>query len=101
MKESNAGLKSNLPKVDSHVLGAEDYADIPELPTEFFTDGQMYRDGKPAARRVRGKQKVPVKKQLTIRLNTEVVDFFKAQGDGWQSKINNALLEHIKTHKHP
>ena len=99
MKEKNAGLKSNLRKVDRHVPGAGDYADIPELPDEFFTDGQLYRDGKPVERRSRGKQKDPVKKQLTIRLNSEVVDFFKAQGNGWQSSINKALLEYIKTNK--
>jgi uncharacterized protein (DUF4415 family) len=100
MKEKNAGLKSNLQKVDHHPLGATDYADIPELPDAFFTDGQLYRNGKPAERRSRGKQKDPVKKQLTIRLNCEVVDFFKSQGNGWQSNINKALLEYIKTHKH-
>ncbi|MFH0781449.1 MAG: BrnA antitoxin family protein [Pseudomonadota bacterium] len=100
MKEKNDGLKSNLRKVDRHIPGAADYAEIPELPDDFFTNGQIYRNGKPAERRSRGKQKVPVKKQLTIRLNSEVVDFFKAQGNGWQSRINTALLEYIKTHKH-
>ena len=100
MKEKNAGLKSNLKKVDRHVPGVAEYADIPELPNEFFTDGQIYRDGKPEERRSRGKQKSPVKKQLTIRLNSDVVDFFKAQGNGWQSRINKALLEYMKTHKH-
>jgi uncharacterized protein (DUF4415 family) len=100
MKEKNDGLKSNLPKVDRHIPGAADYADIPELPDEFFTDGQLYRNGKPAERRSRGKQKVQVKKQLTIRLNSEIVDFFKAQGHGWQSNINKALLDFIKAHKH-
>jgi uncharacterized protein (DUF4415 family) len=98
MKEKSAGLKSNLQKVDHHSLGAADYADIPELPDDFFTAGQIYRDGKPVERKARGKQKSPVKKQLTIRLNSEVVEFFKAQGNGWQSNINNALLEYIKSH---
>ena len=32
MKENNAGLKSNLQKVDSHIISQSEYADIPELP---------------------------------------------------------------------
>ncbi len=100
MKEKNAGLKSNLRKVDRHVPSTSDYEDIPELPDEFFTNGQLYRNGKKTERKVRGKQKAPVKTQLTIRLNSEVVDFFKAQGNGWQTKINKALLDYIKTHNH-
>jgi uncharacterized protein (DUF4415 family) len=100
MKEKNAGLKSNLRKVDRHVPGTSDYKDIPELPDEFFTDGQLYQKGKKVERKFRGKQKALVKTQLTIRLDSEIVDFFKAQGNGWQTRINKALSEYIKTHKH-
>lgn len=99
MKENNAGLKSNLKKVDSHPISPAEYTDIPELPEEFFTEGQLYRNGKPVERRSRGKQKEPTKKQLTIRLNSEVVDFFKSQGNGWQSRINKALQDYIRSHK--
>lgn len=99
MKENAAGLKSNLPKVDSHVIGDGDYADIPDLPESFFSEGKLYRDGQPVKRRTRGKQNEPTKKQLTLRLNLEVVDFFKAQGKGWQVSINKALLEYIKEHR--
>lgn len=99
MKGSSAGLKSNLKKVDRHKVSQADYADIPELPDEFFTEGQLYRKGMPVERRSRGKQKDPVKRQLTIRLNAEVVDFFRSKGKGWQSSINKALLEYMQTHK--
>jgi len=99
MKEKSSGLKSNLKKIDSHILGEADYKDIPELPENFFTDGQLLLDGQPVKRR-RGKQKAPVKKQLTVRLNSDVVDFFKDQGRGWQAKINKALVDYVKAHKH-
>lgn len=99
MKESSAGLKSNLKKVDRHGLNQADYVDIPELPDEFFTEGLLYRNGTPVERRSRGKQKDPTKRQLTIRLNAEVVDFFRSKGKGWQSSINKALLEYMQTHK--
>ena len=45
--------------------------------------------------RGRGKQKAPTKQSVTIRLSREVVEAFKATGKGWQSRINEALLQHI------
>jgi uncharacterized protein (DUF4415 family) len=98
MKENNTGLKSNLQKVDNHKIGPAEYSDIPELPEEFFTKGQLYKNGEPIERRVRGKQKEPTKKQLTIRLNKEVIDFFKDQGNGWQTRINEILQKYVDSH---
>ena len=48
--------------------------------------------------RVRGPQLAPTKKQLTLRLNREVVDYFKIWGRGWQTKINDVLLDYINSH---
>ena len=43
------------------------------------------------ARRARGPQKAPTKTQITLRLDARVVAHFKATGEGWQSRINEAL----------
>jgi uncharacterized protein (DUF4415 family) len=43
------------------------------------------------ARRVRGRQKAPTKKQVTLRLDARVIEHFKATGEGWQSRMNEAL----------
>lgn len=48
------------------------------------------------ARAVRGMQKEPVKDKLTIRLDTDIVSWFKANGTGYQSRINKALREYIE-----
>lgn len=53
----SSGLKSNFDKMDGHAPGVADYADIPELPDEFFTDGTLYRNLQPAERKTRGEQK--------------------------------------------
>ncbi len=98
MKEKKSGLKSNLKKVDNHKIGSAEYSDIPELPEEFFLKGQLYENGKPIKRPTRGKQKKPTKKQLTIRLNNDVVDYFKEQGNGWQTSINDILQEYVDSH---
>jgi uncharacterized protein (DUF4415 family) len=44
------------------------------------------------AARVRGPQKAQTKRPVSIRLDQAVVDHFKAQGPGWQSRINDALV---------
>jgi uncharacterized protein (DUF4415 family) len=37
----------------------------------------------------------PIKQQLTLRIDADVVDWFKQQGEGYQSRINAALREHV------
>ena len=44
----------------------------------------------------RGPQKAPTKDQVTLRLDHDVVEHFKAAGNGWQSRINAALRKAIK-----
>ena len=39
----------------------------------------------------RGKFYRPVKQQLTLRLDSDVVHWFKARGTGYQTRINQAL----------
>lgn len=48
------------------------------------------------AARVRGAQKAPTKAPVSIRLDQAIVDHFKAQGPGWQGRINEALLGLIR-----
>ena len=38
------------------------------------------------------------KKSTTIRLNAEVLDFFKTRGKGWQTKINDILQKYVDSH---
>lgn len=47
--------------------------------------------GPPILRRGRGPQKAPTKVLTTIRLDADVIAFFRAQGPGYQSQINDAL----------
>ena len=48
---------------------------------------------------VRGAQKAPVKERITIRLSPEVVQGFRATGDGWQTRVDAALKDWLKSHK--
>jgi uncharacterized protein (DUF4415 family) len=38
----------------------------------------------------------PMKQQLTLRLDADVVDWFKRQGAGYQTQINAALRDHVR-----
>lgn len=46
----------------------------------------------------RGPQKQPTKVSVTLRYSPEVVDYFKATGAGWQTRMDEALKEWIKKH---
>nr|WP_316641852.1 BrnA antitoxin family protein [uncultured Roseateles sp.] len=48
--------------------------------------------------KVRGPQKAPVKERITIRLSPEVVQPFRATGDGWQTRVDAALKDWLKSH---
>ena len=37
----------------------------------------------------------PIKQQLTLRLDADVVDWFRSNGNGYQSRINSALREFV------
>jgi uncharacterized protein (DUF4415 family) len=49
--------------------------------------------------RRRGAQKEPRKVSTTIRLSPEVVEHFRADGPGWQGRIDDALKEWVSTHR--
>ena len=41
--------------------------------------------------RRRGKQKAPTKRAVSIRLDPDVIEAYRATGPGWQSRINSDL----------
>jgi len=48
----------------------------------------------------RGKQKAPTKELVTLRLDRQTLAAFKAQGRGWQTKMNALLTEAAKKLPH-
>lgn len=70
--------------------------DNPELTDEQLLDLQPASEVLDAAtmsalRRLRGPQKAPTKAQVTLRIDRDVLDHFRAGGPGWQSRLNAAL----------
>jgi len=53
----------------------------------------------PLKLKIRGPQKSPTKEQINIRLSRSVLESFRATGDGWQTRIDEALKDWLKEHK--
>ncbi len=51
--------------------------------------------GEPVLRRGRGPQEAPTKVLTSIRLDADVLEFFKSQGSGYQSRINETLRKEV------
>lgn len=58
-----------------------DTSDIPELDDEFFRKAEL---------------KVPLKQPVTLRLDSDVVAWFKSQGQGYQTRINKLLRAYME-----
>jgi uncharacterized protein (DUF4415 family) len=70
--------------------------DAPELTEEFFERADEFV-GEKLVRR--GRPALAVKKEAkTIRYDEEVLSAFQATGKGWQTRMNAALRDWLRTH---
>jgi uncharacterized protein (DUF4415 family) len=76
----------------------DEVSDNPEITPERFAEAVAAKRRLPDAvmksierRRPRGPQKAPTKQLVSVRLDREVIEHFKAQGPGWQTRMNDAL----------
>jgi uncharacterized protein (DUF4415 family) len=60
-----------------------DYSDIPELDESFFAAAELVQ---PIA-----------KSQVTLRIDADVLDWFRAQGKGYQTRINAVLKAYMRS----
>jgi uncharacterized protein (DUF4415 family) len=63
--------------------------DAPELTEEWFQTADLY-EGNKLTRRGRP-PKAAAKEAVNIRLDPDVLAYFRGTGPGWQSRINAAL----------
>lgn len=72
-------------------ISAAALADQDNLP---LTDAELNQ-----FRRGRGRPQGSGKKeQVTLRLDVEILEQFRATGNGWQTRINDALKDWAKRH---
>ena len=75
--------KSNLAKVDAHVIRRSEYRELPELTAEMLTRAKVRRGGRPVSDNPR--------KLITIRLPADVLSRWKSTGPGWQTRMADRL----------
>ena len=66
-----------------------DLSDIPEVTPEMFARAVVRR----------GLKEPGDKQQVTIRLDSDVLDWFKDQGKGYQTRINALLRAYMEAHQ--
>jgi uncharacterized protein (DUF4415 family) len=74
---SKKSIKSDLARVDRLRDAEIDYSDIPPIDRSFLKKATAAWP--------------PVKKQLTIRLDADVLAWLKRHGRGYQTRINRIL----------
>ena len=76
--------------------------EVRELTANDLTAFRPVRKALPESLRrkigVRGPQKSPTKERITIRLSQDVVQRFRATGEGWQTRVDVALQNWLKKH---
>lgn len=66
-----------------------DLSDLPEIPPEEFAQALVRQGLKPIAR----------KAQITLRIDTDVLEWFRAKGSGYQSQMNAVLRAYKEAHR--
>ena len=81
-----AAQRAELRALAAQPDSAIDFSDIPPLSEEFWRSAQrnpLYR---------------PVKQQLTLRLDADIVAWLRATGPGYQTRLNNLLRQAMQQH---
>lgn len=88
MPKNNKPIGSNLAKLVMRPVTDEDLQEVPLLTDEDFARGIIMKGGK--ALRGRPKLDAP-KKQVTLRLDADLVKHMQASGPGWHTRANAML----------
>ena len=103
MTAKKRNTRTNLAKLDAHVIAPEEYEEIPEWTDDQWDRAEIAIGGK-VIRPARGtltkgpgrpKSEAP-KKSVHLRLSPDVLDHFRATGPGWQTRIDEALRKAAK-----
>ena len=71
--------------------------DAPEITDRWIAGADLYR-GKKLLRR--GRPAGTAKKtQTTVRISNEVLAYFRAAGQGWQTRLDQALKQYVASQR--
>jgi len=81
VNSSRKRSKTNWKKVDSLPDSKIDYTDVPELDPRFFHEAIRWPG---------------TKQQITLRLDPDILAFFRRHGKGYQTTINAVLRRYME-----
>jgi uncharacterized protein (DUF4415 family) len=90
-RKINRGIPSDpdtFEASDEHFAVAKPAREV--LPSTIYQEVIKRRRGE------RGPQKAPVKEQVTLRLDRDILSHYRAMGKKWQARINRDLRRGIK-----
>jgi uncharacterized protein (DUF4415 family) len=93
MPKSKSATGSDLKKVDAHIIQPHEYDEIPELDDAFFEQADLH-DGTKLVQRGRPKSADP-KQLVSLRIDAEVLRWFKSSGTGYQARMGEVLKSHM------
>ena len=62
-----------------------DFSDIPELDEAFWREAELIEPD--------------LSEQITMRVKRSVLEYFKAPGKGYQTRINRVLESYVRAHR--
>lgn len=88
-KSTRGKSQTDWKRVDALKDEDIDLSDNPEVTPEMFARGVVRE----------GLKEVPRKTQLTIRVDSDVLEWYRKQGSGYQTRINALLRAYMDAHK--
>lgn len=85
MTEKQKNILKQLESLDNITDNQIDYSDSADMSKADFSKFDLFKHHK---------------KQVTLRLDDDILDFFKSMGKGYQTKINDVLREYKKQKAH-
>ena len=82
-RASRRSLKSDLARVDAHVVKPAEYKELPELTAQMLARATVNKGGRPRSANPR--------KLISLRLPASVIERWKATGPGWQTRMAERL----------
>ncbi len=83
-KPASARLsKSDLARIDAHVITPEEYDEIPELTDEMLSRARVYKGGRPVSENPRT--------LISLRIPLDVIARWRSTGPGWQTRMVERL----------
>ena len=76
-------------RIDAMTDDQIDYSDSPKISRELFSTGI----------RKSGRRGAEVKEAISIRLDKDVLEWFRARGRGYQSEVNALLRAYMQQHR--